>query len=68
MISLEIRLVFVVMGFDLLLMLIINLTVFLVISGFPFLFSYDRNAAVDRTKKERKEQKRKGKNVLSKKL
>lgn len=34
MISLEIKLVFVVMGFDLLLMLIINLTVFLVISGF----------------------------------
>jgi hypothetical protein len=32
MVSLEIKLVFVVMGFDLLLMLIINLTVFLIIS------------------------------------
>lgn len=32
MISLEIKFVFVVMGFDLLLMLIINLTVFLIIS------------------------------------
>ena len=34
MISLEIKLEFVMMGFDLLLMLIINLTVFLIISGF----------------------------------
>ena len=44
MISLEIKLVFVVMGFDLLLMLIINLTVFLVISGF-----FEMNVAHTRT-------------------
>lgn len=63
MISLEIKLVFVVMGFDLLLMLIINLTVFLVISGFVQRTLHTMMMVVVENRPRKKEEKKLEKNV-----
>lgn len=63
MISLEIKLVFVVMGFDLLLMLIINLTVFLVISGFVRTYIAHTTMMVVENRPRKKKEKKLEKNV-----